>query len=58
MPLNNTQLRYYDYNVLRLPKDRRTAYNAQVDRLIDNLRKNVRDKTEIKITKLKITTKP
>jgi hypothetical protein len=52
MPLNNTQLRYYDYNVLRLPKDKRTEYNAQVDRLIDNLRKNVRDKTEIKITKV------
>lgn len=52
MPLNNTQLRYYDYNVLRLPKDKRTEYNGQVDRLIDNLRKNVRDKTEIKITKV------
>lgn len=52
MPLSNTQLRYYDYNVLRLPKEKRTDYNAQVDRLIDNLRANIRDKTEIKITKV------
>lgn len=52
MPLNNTQLRYYDSNVLRLPKDKRTEYNGQVDRLVDNLRRNVRDKTEIKITKV------
>lgn len=52
MPLNNTQLRYYDSNVLRLPADKRKEYNAQVDRLIDNLRANIRDKTEIKITKV------
>jgi tRNA nucleotidyltransferase (CCA-adding enzyme) len=52
MPLNNTQLRYYDSNVLRLPKDKRMEYNAQVDRLINNLRANVRDRTEIKITKV------
>lgn len=52
MPLSNTQLRYYDSNVLRLPGDKRKEYNGQVDRLIDNLRRNVRDKTEIKITKV------
>ncbi|WP_434404987.1 CBASS oligonucleotide cyclase [Sphingobium sp. DN12] len=52
MPLSNTQLRYYDSNVLRLPADKRTEYHQQVDRLIENLRKNVRDKTEIKITKV------
>ncbi len=52
MALNNTQLRYYDGNVLRLPGDKRKEYNAQVDRLIDNLRANVRDKTQIKITKV------
>lgn len=52
MPLSNTQLRYYDYGLLRLPKEKRTEYNAQVDRLIDNLRSTVRDKTEIKITKV------
>lgn len=52
MPLSNTQLRYYDYNVLRLSKDKRTEYNDQVDRLINNLRSRVGDKTEIKITKV------
>ena len=52
MALNNTQLRYYDANVLRLPGDKRKEYNAQVDRLIDNLRANIRDKTQIKITKV------
>ncbi|WP_244482204.1 hypothetical protein [Bradyrhizobium pachyrhizi] len=50
--LNNTQLRYYDSNVLRLPADKRKEYHEQVDRLIDELRKTVRDKTEIKITKV------
>ncbi len=34
MPLTNTQIKYYDSNVLRLPKDKRETYNAQVDRLI------------------------
>lgn len=52
MPLNNTQLRYYDHNVLRLPSDKRKEYHAQVDRLIDNLCRNIRDKTKIKITRV------
>ena len=52
MALTNTELRYYDSNVLRLPADKRKEYHAQVDRLIDELRKSVRDKTEIKITKV------
>jgi tRNA nucleotidyltransferase (CCA-adding enzyme) len=52
MPLSNTQLRYYDSNILRLPADKRKAYHAQVDRLIENLCRNVRDKTKIKITKV------
>ncbi|MCI9868643.1 nucleotidyltransferase [Rhizobium skierniewicense] len=52
MALSNTELRYYDSNILRLPTDKRTEYHAQVDRLIDELRKSVRDKTEIKITKV------
>lgn len=52
MPLSNTQLLYYDHNVLRLPRDKRTEYNAQVDRLVDNLCRNVRDKTKIKITRV------
>ena len=52
MPLSNTQLRYYDSNILRLPADKRKEYHAQVDRLIGNLCRNVRDKSKIKITKV------
>ncbi|MGX1496694.1 tRNA nucleotidyltransferase (CCA-adding enzyme) [Labrenzia sp. MBR-25] len=52
MPLTNTQLRYYDSNVLRLPAEKRKEYHEQVDRLIDELRKSVRDRTVIKITKV------
>lgn len=52
MALSNTELRYYDSNVLRLPADKRKEYHAQVDRLITELCKSVRDKTEIKITKV------
>ena len=52
MALKDAQLRRYDSNVLRLPADKRTEYHAQVDRLIDNLCKNIRNKTEIKITKV------
>ena len=47
MPLTNTQLQYYDSNVLRLPADKRKEYHAQVDRLVAELRRSVRDKTEI-----------
>jgi tRNA nucleotidyltransferase (CCA-adding enzyme) len=52
MALSNTQLRYYDSNVLRLPADKRKEYHEQVDRLITELCKSVRDKTEIRITKV------
>lgn len=52
MPLSNTQLRYYDHNVLRLPADKRKEYHAQVDRLVENLCRNIRDKTKIQITKV------
>ena len=52
MTMSNTELRYYDSNVLRLPSDKRKEYHAQVDRLITELCKSVRDKTEIKITKV------
>ena len=52
MALSNTQIRFYDSNVLRLPADKRTEYHAQVDRLIDELRKHVRNHSEIKITKV------
>ena len=52
VPLNNTELRYYDANVLRLPTDKRKGYHEQVDRLISELSRTVREKTEIKITKV------
>ena len=52
MGLSNTALRYYDSNVLRLPAEKRKEYHEQVDRLITELRKSVRDKSEIKITKV------
>lgn len=52
MALNDAQLRRYDSNVLRLPADKRKEYHAQVDRLIDNLCSNVRNKTKIKITRV------
>ena len=50
MTLSNTQLCYYDSNILRLPGDKRKEYHAQVDRLIAELCRSIRDKTEIKIT--------
>jgi hypothetical protein len=52
VPLSNTQLCYYDSNVLRLPADKRKEYHAQVDRLIAELSRHVRDKTEIRITRV------
>lgn len=52
MPLSNTQMCYYDSNVLRLPADKRKEYHAQVDRLITELCQSIRDKTEIRISKV------
>jgi tRNA nucleotidyltransferase (CCA-adding enzyme) len=52
MGLSNAELTYYDSNVLRLPADKRKEYHAQVDRLITELSRTVRDQTEIKITKV------
>jgi len=52
MGLSNSELAYYDNNVLRLPADKRKEYHAQVDRLIAELSRTVRDQTEIKITKV------
>jgi hypothetical protein len=52
MGLSNAELTYYDSNVLRLPADKRKEYHAQVDRLIAELSRTVRDQTEIKITKV------
>lgn len=52
MALNNTEIRYYDSNVLRLPADKRKDYHAQVDRLISELSKSLRNQNDIKITKV------
>ncbi|MGA8480350.1 MAG: CBASS oligonucleotide cyclase [Chthoniobacterales bacterium] len=50
MALSDKQLCYYDSNVLRLPADKRKENHVQVDRLINELSRSIRDKTEIKIT--------
>lgn len=52
MSLNNTQIRYYDSNVLRLPADKRKEYHQQVDRLVSALTKRVHEQSDIKITKV------
>jgi hypothetical protein len=52
MPLSNTQLCYYDSNILRLPGDKRSQYHKQVDRLIDNLRETIRSHPNIKFKKV------
>jgi hypothetical protein len=50
--LTNTELRFYDAEVLRLPKETRKTYHEQVDRLIAALSKSVGSRTSIKITKV------
>jgi hypothetical protein len=52
VPLNNFDLLYYDANVLRLPAEKRKEHHEQVDRLITELSRTVREKTEIKIMKV------
>ena len=51
MPLTDSQLIYYDSNVLRLPDDKRKEYHQQVDFLIEKLSEDLQDELEIKITK-------
>lgn len=52
MPLTNTELLWYDSNVLRLPAEKRTEYHEQVDRLIKELRKHVENRAELTVTKV------
>lgn len=52
MPLTNTELLWYDSNVLRLPAEKRTEYHEQVDRLIKELRKHVESHAELTVTKV------
>ena len=51
MPLTDSQLIYYDSNVLRLQDDKRKEYHQQVDFLIEKLSEDLQDELEIKITK-------
>lgn len=52
MGLTNTQLRYYDSHVLRLPADKRAEYHEQVDRLIAALKAGLTGKKGVKITRV------
>lgn len=52
LSLSNTEIRYYDSTVLRLPADKRKEYHAQVDRLICALTTRVHEQSEIKIAKV------
>jgi len=52
VPLNNTEIRRYDSNVLRLPADKRKEYHEQVDRLISELGKRLRDQNDVKVTRV------
>lgn len=52
MALTNTQMRYYDHNLLRLPQDKRTIYNAQVNRLIEKLTEKLHERTDFKVSRV------
>lgn len=52
MPLNNSEIHFYDSTVLRLPADKRKEYHAQVDRLVSALTSKVHEQTDVKITKV------
>ncbi|ECJ9256589.1 nucleotidyltransferase, partial [Salmonella enterica] len=41
MSLSNTALEYFDHNVLRLPREKRKEYHAQVDNLVSELKKRI-----------------
>lgn len=52
MTLTNTDLQYYDSNVLRLSAEKRKEYHGQVDNLIIELRKHITQQFDLKITKV------
>ncbi len=52
MSLKNSELQYYDSNVLRLSAEKRKEYHAQVDNLIIELRGHITSNTDLKITKV------
>lgn len=52
MPLLNKELQYYDSNILRLEEDRRKKYHEQVDNLIKNLRREIKNQSELRIVRV------
>ena len=52
MALSDTQLKYYDSNVLRLPNGKRTEYHKQVDSLVNKLETAFQKDLDIKIVKV------
>jgi tRNA nucleotidyltransferase (CCA-adding enzyme) len=50
--MNDTELTYYDHNVLRLSQEDRTKYHGQVDRLITALTKALHEGTDFKVTRV------
>lgn len=52
MPLSNTELEYFDHNVLRLPADKRKQYHAQVDNLVAELKSRIIENSKLKVAKV------
>lgn len=52
MPLSNTELEYFDHNVLRLTAEKRKEYHAQVDNLVSELKKRITDNSKLKVAKV------
>lgn len=52
MPLSNTELEYFDHNVLRLPAEKRKQYHAQVDNLVSELKKGITEQSQLKVAKV------
>lgn len=50
--MNDTELIFYDHNVLRLAQEDRTKYHGQVDRLIAALTKAIHAETDFKVTRV------
>ena len=48
MSLKNSDLQYYDGNILRLSSEKRKEYHAQVDNLIAELRKHITVNSDLK----------
>ena len=52
MSLINTEIRFYDSTVLRLPAEKRKEYHEQVDRLFSALTSRLQEQSNVKITKV------